>query len=746
MPAFDTAPSPRRADTPPAPRTPLAFNAICLALGAWAITCALPASAQLAPSGYTGALNTPTADVLPMGNAEIALTNNNPETRRQNPGLGGFGSFNLGFGVLPGLEMVGRLAFEGDLQCNQYVGGCQSSMRDLSASAKYQLPLNLPFNTRLAIGVTDFGGAATKFRQSYGVATTRVGDIDFSLGYSKPVSTTALMRGAFGSAVAHVTDSIQLAVEHDSLQTRAGARYQVKLSAQTSLKLAASTRLNSQPNTLNAQKIQLGVALQWALETPGNRQAIQSQNAQADTYGRPALPFLKAEANSAAPALEAPPAPAAPTQPPRLPSPPLPLPQSAAEALARAVTVAGFTNVRVGIRPTLDSANASSTDTANWWVMAEPLSWRKSRQEALGKALAAWLAQPGHAGDSLTLALTYLQQPTAAVFAQRRDCLEAFKSGLGSCNAGLALQLLADTRLPERDQVRWLVDGAHTDLLHPRLEFGPALRYTAGTEYGLFDYSLGLDTGWEIPLAKGLAWQGYLTTPVSGSADFEPGRIYGGSRVTQVVQTSMLTYVKQPIQRLWVQGTTGRLTPTHKGSQIDISWFNEDGRWRLSGLVGRYRPSGEDYVLKPQLAQVRYSVIPGRWFVEATWGQFLMHDQGIKLASNHWFGDYRVSLFVRQSQSPGGYRMPQTRFAGINVIIPFGPSASAQLGPVNVRTKDQWSLGLETKVGAKDNYITGGYGLMPQLRHGLTDVNDLDRGGAADMWAQRDRIRAAMNQ
>ena len=70
---------------------------------------------------------------------------------------------------------------------------------------------------------------------------------------------------------------------------------------------------------------------------------------------------------------------------------------------------------------------------------------------------------------------------------------------------------------------------------------------------------------------------------------------------------------------------------------------------------------------------------------------------------------------------------------------------SANLGPVNLRFKEQWLLGLETKVGAKDNYITGGYGVLPILRHGLNDVSDFDRSGLADFWAQRHRIRSAMN-
>lgn len=107
---------------------------------------------------------------------------------------------------------------------------------------------------------------------------------------------------------------------------------------------------------------------------------------------------------------------------------------------------------------------------------------------------------------------------------------------------------------------------------------------------------------------------------------------------------------------------------------------------------------------------------------------------------------YRLtSFYYRQSESPGGARMPMTKFAGFSVSIPLGVRESASVGPVNLRFKEQWALGLESKVGAKDNYLTGGYGALPSPRHGMNDVTDFDRSGLADFWAQRHRIRSAMN-
>lgn len=95
----------------------------------------------LSPSGYTGAINTPTALTMRPGSMGLALTNSIPEFHALYPDVGGFGGINLGFGLVEGLEAVGRLTFNGDLNCDTYYANCKSSTRDLSVGGKYQLPL-----------------------------------------------------------------------------------------------------------------------------------------------------------------------------------------------------------------------------------------------------------------------------------------------------------------------------------------------------------------------------------------------------------------------------------------------------------------------------------------------------------------------------------------------------------------------------------------------------------------------------
>ena len=137
--------------------------------------------------------------------------------------------------------------------------------------------------------------------------------------------------------------------------------------------------------------------------------------------------------------------------------------------------------------------------------------------------------------------------------------------------------------------------------------------------------------------------------------------------------------------------------------------------------------------------------LPGHWQLELAAGQFYNLDQGWRISSVHRMGDATVNLYMRETGRAAGQGLPIVRFAGFRTYYPLGLARSSELGPLSVRGADNWNWGVETKVGAKDNNITPGYGLTPALRHGLTsDVSDYDRGGVDDLWAGRGRVREGM--
>lgn len=696
-------------------------------------------TAQLAAAGYTAAINTPTADVLPWGAAVLGWNLGNPEKRRLAKS-GPAGSVNFGLGLLPGLEAVGRLAYDGDINCNTFSLGCDARQRDLSVSGKYQLPIELPWDTRLAVGVTDYGGAATNYRQVYGVATSTWGPLDLSLGYSRPSSRSALMDGVFGSAVMRINERWAAALENDTRHWRAGMHYTQPLTDTLSVQ-AGMSRVLGQAGQLPTW--QANVALNVMLGQGGRPAVVPARSALTKTADSvpPSEPMVGQVQMSNRNVVDAG---AAATQVAPL----------TAEALAADLVANGFSQVTVKYWP------AQLGESAIWLVRAEPRRWRQSQADAVGVALGRWLKlQAGQAQkrqDELLLTLTYQREPVMHLRTSGA-CLDSWLGGWARCElsgdegAGRALRFSQGPTLPQT----WLAavqsvppaqDASQEGMANwmPQIEIGPNLRTAVGTEFGLFDYSLALDIGVEVGLAPGLFWQGVYSTSVAHSSDFAIGGAYADRRHPGAgMDTSLLTYWRPLPGGLAAQAVAGRLTRHETGGQLDGLWLSGDGRWRLSGMVGRYESDQDARVRKPVLGALRYSVVPGAWQLEGMTGRFMGGDEGFKLMSHHWLGDVKFSMYYRRSATPEQILMPSRQFLGFEVSIPLGPKAATQIGPVSVRGSDRWNWGLETKVGEGDNVITGGYGVVPRLRHGLTtDVTDHDRSGVDEWQAQLPRIRS----
>jgi hypothetical protein len=688
----------------------------------------------LAPGGFSGAINSPTADVLGPGVASGAWSNSNPEKPRALPAVGSFGSVNLGFGVLPGLELVGRLAFDGDLQCNMYsaVSAPCSGMRDLSASGKYQLPFRLGWDTRLAFGAVDVGGAATNFRSYYGVATSSVGSVDVSLGYARGRHAYSSLDGPFGSGQVFLTDHWRALAEFDSHELRAGVRYARPLTEQLALELGASRKLS---NRTDQQTWQAGLGLTYSFDkralTVGTRRSdlkpmVAELAAQLQPQSQSQSQSLPLAVPVAAAAASLHVAEATLTQ------------EHRAQQMASSLRSAGFSSIGVGF------------DHAGGWVIqAEPLAWRKNRLDALGAALALWQKQ-AQGDEQLHLVLSYLQDPVLTL-RTNRACLTKFAEGGWWCDGQAALRL-DNGESAHAPALGWAVTPkAVTQELRPQFELGPVLQQRVGTEVGLYDASAGLDLVWELAIGRGLLWQGEVTVPLANSANFAEGGVFGKDRIQRRLESSMLSIQREFAPRVWGQASVGYVMHNDYGGQLDLAWLSPTGSVRLSALAGYYQGTDTSGLTAETLhhalalASARWSVVDGRWFMEAQVGQFYNQDRGVRLASHHWFGDNQLTLHYRSTES--GAQMPRTNFAGFQISMPIGNRAATMIGPVTVRGSDQWVYGIQSKVQGTDNAITNGYGVVPAIRHGLlNDTLDNDRAGLTDMLANLYRVRAMLRE
>lgn len=712
------------------------MTAVGLALACGPVLAQSDSSRMLSPSGYTGAINTPSAHVLPWGSANLAWTNNNPELARKYS-QGSFGSLNAGAGLLPGLEAVGRLSYDGDLNCNMYAPPCPARTRDLSVSAKYQLPLSLWQGTRLAVGVSDFGGAATQYRQVYGVATTPWRDAEISLGYSRAHSAQSLMQGAFGSVRYALNPQWSLLAEHDTRENRAGLQYQRPVGERSQLVAGYSRKWTNQSDQA-AHQLQLAWVFHMDRSTPrpapiqaaaATQPHIQSHNqhqaqqAAAPTASAPALPTPQA----------------APHKPPE---------SATASDLAQQLKERGFAHIEVKHWPQRAKQNGI------WHITAESRTYRQSQIEALGHALRPWLElvrqQRIQANDQIHLTLTYQREPVLQAQGQAA-CLSQWAQGEACAASAEPLTIgraafgaaALPTALGPAEQTAQASAGS---TWAPQLTISPALRNAVGTEYGLVDYSLAAQVGAEVGLAPGLFWQGIYLIPLSNSDDYQAGRVFGDSRFAKRQwHSQQLTYWKSLPLGIQAQVSAGQLAPMQTGSQFDALWMSAQGRWLVGGTSARYRHEQSNRDQLARYAQVRYSIIPGAWHAEVMGGQFMQGDTGYKLSSVHWAGDTRFALHYQNTGSSIRTSMPNRKFMGFTASFPMGPKAATPLGPVWLRAQDRWQWGLQSKVGEKDNYLTSGYGEYPRQRHGLwSDVTDHDRNGSADLQAQLPRLRALL--
>ncbi len=688
---------------------------------------ALPAAfAQLAPSGYTGAINTPTADVLAYGHLVGSMSNTIPERGRVHPGVGWFGGSNLGFGLAPGVEAVGRLTYDGDAWCDQYDSRCKTTTRDLSFGGKYQLPLGqLPFNSRFALGMTDYGGAATLYRQYYGVGTANLGPLEITAG-TATATQGGLMHGKFGSVSLNLVDNLRLLAESDTREKRIGLAYRLQVLPDLQVAFGTSRKLT---NNTDQQRSQMTISLTYAMDGASLRNGRLAANPTVanDSNSRPySLPISSTTAATVASSVE--------------------VDDSAkavefASSFASQLEHAGFSEISVGREGRL------------WHVRAEPRSWRKNRLDALGVAMAQWQNASPFAEAPVAITLTFLKNPVLQARTSQ-VCLNYFVKGIGTCNESKPFAFKDDPIALSADlnQVNWLSENVASQFLKPDFEISPSASYTVGSEFGIYDYSVGVSTGVEVPLYKGLFYQGYHTRLVTETEDFKDTNHYFrrvglGERTAR--GASMLTYMRPVYNNLWVEASQGYLSSNTQGTTLNTVWTSSNSKLKISATKGSYKqtmPYGFES-LNPSFITARYAIRPGFWALSMTKGRFLNNDEGYQVMSSHTFGDNRVRFYFRKT-GPGNFQTPHKRaFAGFSITLPIGPRESYAIGPVTLRGRDQYPLGLETKVQEKDNYIEPGYGLFPSIRHGLnTDVGDYDRGDVGSIEANLHRLIASVRE
>jgi hypothetical protein len=707
----------------------------------------------LTQAGYTGLEITPNAHLIDWGRFEATYDHQLPGLVSNPKGH----NYVLGFGLLPNLEISGRLATN-SVGANCFTQGC--GIRDLSASGKVGIGLDAAHRYSIAAGVTDVGGAATTFRTLYGVLTFDQGPFQASAGLARrsaprPTVSMPPLHGPFASAAWQPVPWIRGQLEYTDRNAWAGVRLFAPkewLPEGWSAYIGSNHRLTStkltQTSWLTAG---LSIPLYKVPSLPGSGPKAALPELAASQKPLPAY-----EARTPAPVPAAPPAatPAAPVPVAAAPAP-KPVLDAELERLAAALEAKGLDDISIGRMP--DDSVA---------VRANNASYQWNSVDALGAALGAIARTLGDNKAVYRLVLTQRQVPLVAVTGQS-DCLRSWiNDPAAPCTAGQLSTPGSGALEPVLAGATWVVSHRKPSWQTVHLSVSPILRSNVGTEVGALDYSLGANVALGLPLWAGASVDVSRDVPLASSTAYRSTGVFEPQRVRSRTNRLTLTQtMRLPLER-WLapgddakamrwglsavtgQATVGRVGNGFDGIDGQIRWEPGEGRHRVSADAGWFRNSNFDPIVsimgprhaKPLLASYRYNVTATRTYLEATGGQFLYNDRGFQLGLRQWFSDVAVSAYYRRTTFQGA---PARQFVGIEFSIPIGPRRDVALGShLLVGGTPRFSHAIETLVRGGNNAVRPGFGLTSPAPS-LDETFNSDRAGLVYFEDNIRRIRDA---
>jgi hypothetical protein len=707
----------------------------------------------LTQAGFTGLEITPNAHLIDWGRFEATYDHQLPGVVSNPNGH----NYVLGFGLLPNLEISGRLATN-SVGANCFVGGC--GIRDLSASGKVGIGLDAANRYRIAAGATDVGGAGTNFRTLYGVLTWDNGPFEASAGLARrsathPSVALSPLRGPFASAAWQPTPWIRGQVEYTDGHAWAGVRLFAPnqwLPEGWTAYVGTNHRLAS-TNLTHASWLTAGISIPLykvpSLPGAGQRAALPELAA-----GQKPLPEYEARTPRATPPAPQMPPNVAPAVPAAPPAPKL-VSDADLDRLAVALEAKGLDDISIGRMP--DESVAVRTNNASY-------EWNSV--DALGAALGAIARTLGANSAVYRLVLTERQVPLVAVTGQS-DCLRTWiNDPAAPCTAG---QLTT----PSSGALERLFSGAHWVIEHRKpswqtvhVSVSPILRTNVGTELGALDYSLGANVGLRLPLWAGASVEASRDIPVAGSTAYRGAGVFEPQRVRHLNNRLALTQtVRLPVERWLAPGddakamrwgltavtgqlSIGRVGNAYDGVDAQVRWEPGEGRHRVTANAGWFRNRNFDPGLsilgprnaRPFLANYRYNVAPTRTYLEASGGQFLYGDRGFQLGLRQWFSDVAIRAYYRRTRFAGS---PARQFVGIEFSIPIGPRRDISLGShLLLGGTPRFSHSIETLVRGGNNAVRPGFGLSSPAP-AIDETFNSDRSGLVYFEDNLPRIRDA---
>ena len=699
-------------------------------------------SNSMAQTGFSGLLRIPHADALPFGDLSLNYHWEDNVDDDASYSRGAHNTILLAVGLLPGLEFSVQNTHK-LLSDGPGFSGRHSS--DLSFSAKYDFKPFLPEDWfSFALGVQDYGGAASHHKNAYAVASKgffpeTFYNLRLTAGYGQGDNKNQMgadyLQGAFAGIEWQPAQWLQLLSDYDGTGVNAGVKLFTPdnwLPADWQANLTYQVYSDSLTDNRDNQWVGLGLTLPLAVGVDAKRydkkgvnegtplapeqqkmlaahvEKQKLQQAAQQTADLPSLPVLDENKQS----------------------------QQQAVLLTKKLLDYGFENVRVGWRAQTLVVSLEN-NLFNW-----------NELDALGVALG--LMVDHDSAQSFEFQLLNNQLPVLKVTGnsqQFRDYLQQT-----AAQPIKAHGLTISTKDLETQNVAWLSKKQASGNFVPRFIFSPHLRSSIGTELGVFDYSLALSSNLQMSLWPGGVVDVRHLLPVAHSEDYNDGEYFAEGRHKSEVDRILFHQAFVLPATIMTQFSIGQIYKSYRGILNETRWESPSGKHRFKTEIGDFNHQDNDFTYQPMLASYRYYVRGLDLALEGTYGQHWSGDIGASVSLKQWFGDMSVQITYQNttcdaastafSCTNDGYS-EKHEYAGLTFQFPFGTrkNASPAIG-LQVKTLEQWGYGYRSRINNNANYIGGNRAGKSNLQYNLDQQYfNRDRLSKAYIESNMQRLR-----
>ncbi|MBA6223801.1 YjbH domain-containing protein [Colwellia sp. MB02u-18] len=680
-------------------------------------------------NGYTGLINTPSAQAQAKGTVDIGY--NNQLDFRGNKYIDGH-NFIFSAGLFKGFEVSGQIAAN-SMNDNFFYSEGKGQTRDLSFNAKYQLPFIPNDWFSLALGGKDIGGAANNYATYYAVASKQIWDFRFSAGIATSERLTGQMDGVFAGVEWQLFDWFSLQVEHDGEAENAAARITLPkkwLFDVGTLTLTSRFYSNSaydEQGTYWGLNLTIPLFDDYDQPTVNSKSAAQVQrNHAAPTYGvKQNKPpgFSSFAPRAAAPVPLVAPAPVTTTAASKN-TPSRNTMKVAAQATALQITAAdtalntltlnkltlnkltlntqafslkaalaadGFENILVGYN-----------QQKQLIIQFENPVFNRNDIDAFGLVLGRIAEHVTEPGVEFNVQLAKYDTPLMSILGQV-DNYRAFING--QQNPDLAIHQ-GVTAIPKG--VTWVgLTRANSPYFKPRVTISPALTNTYATELGVIDFSLALRADIDLPLWQGGGVSVSGQVHVANSDDFEKTAPFKRYREHTGVDRAVFYQTFALPFGLYNQTQVGYFQETYDYSGIinETAWLSPAGRHKVSANVGYFVYQNYNGNRDYKTMSYQYNWVEQNITFHATAGEFWSTDTGAKLESRFWFGDSYIGLF---------YENTSAQKAGVSISIPLTSRKDMAVTRYGqIKGKEAWRHTASTQIGKSHNRLVFNQGYTP---------------------------------